>query len=388
MRALVYIPAMKTGRGVIVSLSLVDGVGDIQLEDGTMLRFGATALRKNGFTSGWDVGSAVEVRASGPGWGGVERATDVVLIGAGAADDASSKEVRQWAELPDTFSDAASVVVPCSVVAPRPVLDRHPLFDHWRDELIRTAPTVVPLSIAATGGASPGPGDSFAQGCVAWLEEPTWPTCGRCGGGLQLCIQIAPSAVGLFVPGGRGVVAFFCFVCGTAQPDDPAVGWARLLTPRHRVEGTPRFVDANDRALHASTKLVTPGTPFAQLPSASWYRHRFERTRTGAQELLLSDGVEWEGLPEEVEPDMLDDVGAELDDWLEGRPPPPGGFPHWGGAQLGGVPGWDQADDTPSCPHGEMGHLLEYEGGQFLDGALHVFLCRRGACHPAFVAEF
>lgn len=64
---------MKTGRGMIVSLSLVDGVGDIQLEDGTMLRFGATALRKNGFTSGWDVGSAVEVRASGPGWGGVER---------------------------------------------------------------------------------------------------------------------------------------------------------------------------------------------------------------------------------------------------------------------------------------------------------------------------
>jgi hypothetical protein len=41
-----------------------------------------------------------------------------------------------------------------------------------------------------------------------------------------------------------------------------------------------------------------------------------------------------------------------------------------------------------SCAHGEMLHLLDYNGGQFLDGALHVFVCREQACEMAFVTEF
>jgi hypothetical protein len=51
------------------------------------------------------------------------------------------------------------------------------------------------------------------------------------------------------------------------------------------------------------------------------------------------------------------------------------------------VASWDQAEETPSCAHGEMRHLLDYNGGQFLDGALHVFVCREQACEVAFVAE-
>ncbi len=37
---------------------------------------------------------------------------------------------------------------------------------------------------------------------------------------------------------------------------------------------------------------------------------------------------------------------------------------------------------------GEMLHLLDFNGGQFLDGALHVFLCPARSCALASVAEF
>jgi hypothetical protein len=35
-----------------------------------------------------------------------------------------------------------------------------------------------------------------------------------------------------------------------------------------------------------------------------------------------------------------------------------------------------------------MLHLLEYDGNQFLDGALHVFCCREQTCDLAYAAEF
>src|SRR5262245_20208056 len=54
-----------------------------------------------------------------------------------------------------------------------------------------------------------------------------------------------------------------------------------------------------------------------------------------------------------------------------------------------GMPEWDQADANPSCKHGEMHHLADYNGGQFLDGALHIFVCREQKCAQLeWVVEF
>ena len=60
---------------------------------------------------------------------------------------------------------------------------------------------------------------------------------------------------------------------------------------------------------------------------------------------------------------------------------------------LGGYTKWDQADETPNCKACGtlMEHLLDWNGEQFLDEALHLFVCdRTAACGGAleFVAEF
>jgi hypothetical protein len=119
------------------------------------------------------------------------------------------------------------------------------------------------------------------------------------------------------------------------------------------------------------------------VPSSSWHRCRSEEApETASAALLGFDDPPVTGpFPPGVDPDGLDDLGADYDDWIADLP---GG----GMAYLGGVAEWDQADETPACDHGAMLHLLDYNGGQFLDGALHVFTCREGACPIAFVAEF
>ncbi len=114
-------------------------------------------------------------------------------------------------------------------------------------------------------------------------------------------------------------------------------------------------------------------------------RTRAERVRGTASSVLFGDDTGFTLFgPAGVDPEMLDDAAATFDDWISESAPP--GI--WGGARLGGVAGWDQADASPSCEHGEYLHLLDHEGGQFLDGALHVFACRAGTCPLRFVAEF
>lgn len=54
---------------------------------------------------------------------------------------------------------------------------------------------------------------------------------------------------------------------------------------------------------------------------------------------------------------------------------------------LGGLASWDQSGGAPDCVCKKpMQHLLDYNGGQFLDGAMHVFVCDQGSCaaEPSF----
>ena len=134
---------------------------------------------------------------------------------------------------------------------------------------------------------------------------------------------------------------------------------------------------------------------------SSWHRYRGEHSRRSnvppvtAAATLFGGAVKLSGpFPAELDPDDLDGITGDMidevfDDWIDGHLPRAA----WGGAIMGGVPNWDQRDRTPRCAtdpaHGEMRQLLEYEGGEFTDGALHVFLCRHARCERlAFVAEF
>jgi hypothetical protein len=200
-----------------------------------------------------------------------------------------------------------------------------------------------------------------------------------------MCVQIAPAVLADFLPGGRGLVALFCFHCGARERYDPRVGHVRLIEPRHRVVGPEAWHSVSSGWI-AATQRVTPRPRVAVVPSSSWYRYRSQVANATASSALFGfDELHVvDPFPAGVDPACLDDIGAEYDDWLETQPR----IAKWGGACLGGVAGWDQAEATPSCAHGEMRHLLDYEGGQFLDGALHVFICRQQACEVKFVAEF
>jgi hypothetical protein len=65
------------------------------------------------------------------------------------------------------------------------------------------------------------------------------------------------------------------------------------------------------------------------------------------------------------------------------------------GSYLGGYPRWDQDPQTPTCPRCKQptAHLLDWNAGAFLDGALHVFMCDRtprcpGANKFSWLVEF
>jgi hypothetical protein len=105
--------------------------------------------------------------------------------------------------------------------------------------------------------------------------------------------------------------------------------------------------------------------------------------------------------PAELDPNDLDGIEGNMidevfDEWIEAQPSEPLATDVIAmdmGAWMGGVPHWDQRDRTPRCAitpaHGEMLQLLNYGGGQFLDGGLHIFVCRHPGCaHLAFIAEF
>jgi hypothetical protein len=382
--------------GTIVELDLVDALGWIELDGGGRVRFGGTALK--GFTTSPGVGSRVEVRGTKPGYKGVPKAVEVgPLI---TQEEAERVEQRRraaeaakipWPDLVRAhprWSDVADTCVPCARPAPRPVLPVQPLFAPWHREICETAPTCVSLVVPhylQPEPIEPSAADCFAHGRVAFLDEPRWPSCGLCARPLRMCLQVSPAVLADFVPGGRGLAALFCFECGIVHRSDPRVGHVRLVAPEHRVIGPDAWPSEAVRHLESATQRVTPRAPRAMIPPASWLRHRSEvRPETAASVLLGYDNLRLRfagPFPEGADPAELDHLGEAYDDWLAAQP---GGAP-WGGGQLGGVASWDQCDETPSCPHGEMLHLCDYEGGQFLDGALHTSspAVRGGATSPS-----
>lgn len=376
--------------GTIVELEPYDGLGWIELDDGERVRFGGTSLQ--GFNGQFGVGTRVEVQGTEPGFRGVTKASRVVpLPPPGSQAAPAPPPATPWPtfvrEHP-RWSDATDTVVPCLLPAPALALPTHPLFAPWHREICDTAPTTVALSVPSyqqPDPFEPGPRDCFAHGRVAFLDEARWPSCGICSRPLEMCLQLSPAVVAAFLPGGRGLAVLFCFHCGTREQTDPRVAHVRLVEPRFRAVG-PESWESESSGWLAASQRVTPRPPAATLPSAGWYRHRSEHTGdTAASGLFGYGAARLAGpFPRGVDPDRLHDLGSEYDKWIEGQPRADA----WGGSHLGGVSRWDQADDTPSCDHGAMLHLLDYNGGQFLDGALHVFACRERACDLAFVAEF
>ena len=164
--------------------------------------------------------------------------------------------------------------------------------------------------------------------------------------------------------------------------------YLRLVEPRHRVIGPDVWKSEATRSLSSASRRVTARAPRAMLPPRWWYQMRSERTAETASSALLGFAAPplADPLPEGLERRRDGSVaaGAVYDAWVRQEP----AAEPWDGACLGGVPDWDQADTTPSCTHGEMRHLLDYKGEQFIDGALHVFACRTWACDLAFVADF
>ncbi|NPC75108.1 hypothetical protein HPP05_35715 [Corallococcus exiguus] len=388
--------AMSGQKGTIVELNPIDALGWIELDEGGRVRFGGTALKS--FAVNPSVGTRVEVHGTAPGYKGVPKAVMVtpLVVAPAATEEPRDEPSRAQKKTPwPTFvrehprwSDAAETCVPCARKAPRPELPEHPLFAPWRRELRETAPTCVDLKVPhylKPERFDPGPGDCFAHGSVAWLDEPSWPSCGVCARPLEMCVQLTPAVLADFLPGGRGLAALFCFHCGVAKNSDPRVAYVRLVEPRHRVTGPEAWQSASSGWRRESLR-VTPASPATGLPPAIWYRYRSEITpETASSALFGFDALDLDGpFPKGFDPDQLEEVGEEYDDWLAQQR----GGASWGGARIGGVARWDQADATPSCAHGEMPHLLDYEGGQFLDGALHVFSCRERVCELAFVAEF
>jgi hypothetical protein len=398
---------MSGQNGTIVELDPIDALGWIELDEGGRVRFGGTALK--GFTTNPGVGTRVEVRGTTPGYKGALKAVQVGPLftvdevnaanaesARIAADAAARRRAVDDARVPwPTFverhprwSDVAECCAPCLRPAAPPTLSVHPLFAPWHAEICATAPTVVGLVVPtyrALDPIDPGADDCFAHGRTALLDEPTWPSCGICSRPLEMCLQVSSAVLADFLPGGRGLVALFCFHCGVAARRDPRVGHVRLVEPRCRVVGPEGWKSASSGWL-AGTQRVTPRPRVTAVPGASWSRYRSQRVTTTASSALF--GFDDPGLtgpfPAGVDPDELDELGEVFDAWLVEKP----SGDRWEGGCLGGVASWDQADETPSCAHGEMLHLLDYEGGQFLDGALHVFSCRDRACELAFVAEF
>ncbi len=392
-----------TGRpGTILSLDPHDALGWIQLDDGERVRFGGTALE--GFATEDLIGIRVVVLGTIAGYQGVPKAvrvTPLVPVPPTAAKVYPATPRRHWPtfvrEHP-RWSDAAAASVPFVHSLPPLALPRHPLFSAWHDEICATAPVSRALGVPTVRAEErfvPTAEDCFAHGRLAFLDEARWPTCGLCARPLEMCVQLSSAVLADWIPGAGGLVALFCFHCGIKNPSDPRVGHVRFVRGSMRVEGPAEgtWKSASSGWL-ADTQRVTPFGPGRLAPSESWHGARAAKAPwTAASGLFGVGDVAFDELPPGATEDLLDDLGAKFDDWLESGPRQPASDRPGGlraGAWLGGVPCWVQGDRTPSCGgHGEMQHLLDYDGGQFLDGALHVFVCPDRACNAlAFVAEF
>ncbi len=386
--------------GTIVDLNIHDAMGWIELDGGGRVRFGGTSLA--GFATNPGPGTRVLVQGTTSGYQDVIKAVRVVPAEppAAAAMVAATAIASSEVAWPDfvrahpRWCDAVEASLPFPQDIAPLALTAHPLWSPWIDELARS-PVCVGLRIPDyqhRDPIEPTPADSFAHGRVAFLDEPTWPCCRRCAAPLELCIQLGPPLLAAWGLGERGIVALVCFECVYAHGTDQRIGHVAFTTGRVRVEHP---VPADPGASMVQSQRVTAAPP-ARLPAfSSWLRYRATvRPDTAAARLLGAQAVTIRGpFPPDLDPDDLDGLDGDMvdemfDEWIGGCLP----RGTWGGGRMGGVPSWDQRDRTPHCTtdpqHGEARQLFEYDGGQFLDGALHVFMCREPGCEQlAFVAE-
>lgn len=379
--------------GTIVELDRNDALGWIALDSGGKVRFGGTSFTRGGFGPDTGVGTRVTVHGTRPDHRGHPRALEVRLLA--AAPPTPPPAPQRPAPIPwPTFvhthprwSDVADLCAAPRTPAPPPRLPPHPLFTPWHEELCASAPTVVQLTVPTHHRQSPldpTPADSFAHGRTAYLEQPRWPACGACERPLEMCIQLAPATLAAFIPDGRGLAALSCFHC--APRTDRQTTHIEFTSPRHRVTCPPDAPASASSGWLSTSQRVTAGPPVTMVPTFSFLRYRSPRAPSLAASRLFGFGAAalTGPFPPGTAPHWLDDLGLQYDSWISRGAEPT----RWTGARLGGFPEWDQSDRTPSCPHGEMQHLLAYNGGQFLDGALHIFLCRQRTCPPTSVAEF
>jgi len=351
------VAAMAGLLGTIIGLDR-DGIGSIHLDDGRDIRFGMSSCVGIPVPA---AGIRVCVLDVVPGFRGALKASKVL-----PAVEIAKPETPTWEAFSAAhprWSDVVDVCLRPALSAPR--LEAPPkLLAPWRDEIIATAPIIVGLSI--TDQIEPSASDSFSHGSMAFLDRPTWPACGLCAKPLEMCFQLAPELLVPWIADGSGLVAMFCFHC-LAKPDR-AKAYVRLLEPRHRVVSSDTTTTASSQVRRPSQR-IRPQAPVRRVPSSMWYRYRSSIVvDTAASALFGFSAVE--GFEDEIK---------ELEDWLTEQP----------GAsdRLGGAPAWDQDDATPSCAHDEMKQLVQYNGGQFLDGGLHVFYCQD--CNDLdYVAEF
>ncbi len=392
---------MEPREGTLVELNEVDSLGWIELDDGTRLRVGGTALAP--FAGQCPVGTRLLVLEIGAGFKGVPKAMRLAPIRAAASAPPPSppapapSATRAWDALVRAcprFSDVSEQCLKGPANALPIELVPNPLFAPWAEEIARTAPVIVGLNGPAWNALDPiepDPAVAFAHGRTALLDDPAWPSCGQCGAPLEMCLQLPALAIAPWLGGDRGLVAMFCFACGGAKAAAPRVGYVRRVAGHHRV--TAPTGSGTHPLSKPQSQCITLSEPFQSPPDSTW--HRLQSARPDAADFAatalfgegdsLISGPFPEGF-EDLDPEQID---AELDDWLEASWRA-SKHPRVSAGHLGGVPRWDQSDRTPRCPaHGRMRLFLDYNAiDQFGDGALHVFACRDRACaHLAFVAE-
>ncbi len=262
---------------------------------------------------------------------------------------------------------------------------RHPLFLPWQRQIEQTA--ALQGMVRFQGPAADDELVSRGGGEVAFMSTEQAPRCGNCEGELTVVFQMLPDFLEPWLALDRALTALYCFDC---HPDGSDA--------RDRERGK------YDGSLACRITLEEPNHPV-----------RFAENDEGARK--LGRIFAWD-FPDVSFSDLLDTghaASAFLGDWItnprvdftdeymamvaardgyrsqftegEVEKTPP----HEWRTTIGGYPSWDQEDVTPACSEcGEAMQLLtDYNGNQFLDGALHVFTCRRTeACRREFPIDF
>lgn len=288
---------------------------------------------------------------------------------------------------------------PLGLPSPPPIPQApEPLFAPWHEAMVATAAPRQRLRLGR-GPVAASPERSFGHGRAAFLAAPGWPGCGGCGELLELCCYLAPGDVKPWLRREGALVLMYCFKCHpSSSREGRERAFVRIVEPGCLVTRPAGPSSSSVRTSTTETRGVEVCPPSWHMPEAMQLRFRIDREALGgaADALLGREEIAVEVSGEEEGGDLDDD---DQDDTVSTY----GEYEAWsdevnraggrGIGALGGYARWDQGDETPDCARcgAPMQHLADWNGEQFLDGALHVFLCDRTLLcgeELAFVAEF